>query len=123
VILARQLAGYLALPVVIIDPSYIVVYYNEPAERMLGRRFDEVGVILWADWSKTFAFTDHSGRPMAARDLPMGTALERRHPAHASFRLRGLDGVERHVEEVAIPLIGLEGQFLGALGLFAEIQP
>src|SRR5947209_6436706 len=39
VILARQLAGYLALPMVIVDPSHIVIFYNEPAERMLGRRF------------------------------------------------------------------------------------
>ena len=29
VILARQLAGYLALPVVIIDPGGTVIFYNE----------------------------------------------------------------------------------------------
>ncbi|HEX6509673.1 MAG TPA: hypothetical protein VF221_18745 [Chloroflexota bacterium] len=119
IILARQLADYLALPIIIIDPSHVVVYYNEPAEHMLGRRFDEERVVLWADWTKTFAFTDDAGRPIPASKLPMATALRGQRPAHGRFWLRGLDGETRHVDEIALPLIGSTGRFLGALAIFA----
>jgi len=37
-ILVRQLAGYLFVPVLVVDTSGTVVFYNEPAERILGGR-------------------------------------------------------------------------------------
>jgi PAS domain-containing protein len=122
VILARQLAGYLTLPIIIIAPSLTVLYYNEPAERMLGRRFDEGEAIPWSDWSKAFEFSDEAGVPVQAREMPLATALRDRRPAHRTFWMRGLDGVQRHMDETAIPLIGNAGRFLGAIGFFAEIE-
>jgi PAS domain-containing protein len=38
-ILMRQLASYLAMPIFIVDPVGNLVFYNEPAESILGRRF------------------------------------------------------------------------------------
>jgi len=34
-ILARQLSNYLALPVFLADPEGNLIFYNEPAERIL----------------------------------------------------------------------------------------
>ena len=45
VILARQLAEYLTLPIFIVDPNGDLLYYNEPAEEILGSRFGETGPI------------------------------------------------------------------------------
>ena len=42
-ILVRQLAGYLSVPVLVMDPAGTVVDDNEPAERILGMRFEETG--------------------------------------------------------------------------------
>jgi hypothetical protein len=42
-ILMRQLAGYLAMPIFIVDPAGTLVFSNEPAEPILGRRFEETG--------------------------------------------------------------------------------
>ena len=42
-ILMRQLASYLAVPIFLVDPEGNLLYYNEPAERLLGRRYDETG--------------------------------------------------------------------------------
>jgi len=122
VILARQLAGYLAIPIVIVEPSHLVVYYNEPAERMLGRRFDEGGPIPWAEWTKAFDFRDDAGEPIPATELPLATSLHHRRLAHRTFWIRGLDGIQRHMGETAIPLIGNAGRFLGAVAFFAEIE-
>ena len=42
-ILMRQLSGYLFVPVLIVDADGTVVFYNEPAEAILGRRFEATG--------------------------------------------------------------------------------
>ncbi len=44
-ILARQLASYLVMPIFVVDPAGTLVFYNEPAEPILGRRFDETGAM------------------------------------------------------------------------------
>jgi hypothetical protein len=44
IILTRQLAGYLSVPLFLVDPKGDLLFYNEPAEALLGRRFDETGL-------------------------------------------------------------------------------
>lgn len=122
VILARQLAGYLALPLIIMDASHIVVYYNEPAERILGRRFDEGGAVPWSSWTEVFEFTTESGQPMAAEDIPLAVAVRERQLAFARFWMRGRDGVRHHVIASGIPLIGNAGRFLGSIGIFDTVS-
>jgi hypothetical protein len=39
-ILMRQLASYLAMPILLFDPAGNLLFYNEPAEALVGRRFD-----------------------------------------------------------------------------------
>ena len=53
-ILLRQLASYLDMPIFVVDAEGRLVYYNEPAEPLLGVRFDEVGVMETADWLAAF---------------------------------------------------------------------
>jgi PAS domain-containing protein len=48
-ILVRQLASYLAMPIFVVDPQGTLVFYNEPAELLLGRRFEETGEMSIAD--------------------------------------------------------------------------
>jgi PAS domain-containing protein len=45
IILMRQLASYLAMPIMLFDPAGNLLFYNEPAEAILGRRFEEAGEI------------------------------------------------------------------------------
>lgn len=45
VILARHLASYLAMPIFLVDPEGTLVYYNDPAEKILGLRFAETGEV------------------------------------------------------------------------------
>jgi hypothetical protein len=103
------------------DPNHIVVYYNEPAECMLGRRFDEGGPIPWDDWTTAFTFTDEAGEPVPPSEMPLGCAARDRRLSHRTFWMRGVDGVQRHMDETAIPLIGMAGRFLGAVAIFQEM--
>ena len=121
VILARQLADYLAMPIFIVDPQGTLIFYNEPAERILGRRFDETGEMPVGEWSTLFEPTDEEDKPLAPDSLPLVIALTERRPAHRSFWIRGLDRVRRHIEVTAFPLIGLAERYLGAIAIFWEV--
>ena len=71
VILARQLADYLAMPIFIIDPQGTMIYYNEPAEEILGCRFNETGAMALDKWTTAFAPMDENGAPLAVAGHPM----------------------------------------------------
>lgn len=122
VILARQLVSYLALPVFIVDPQGTLLFYNEPAESVLGRRFEETGEMRISEWSTIFKPTDEHGRPIKPDSLPLAIALNERRPAHGRFWIRGLDGVLRHIEVTAVPIIGQAERYLGGIAIFWEVK-
>jgi PAS domain-containing protein len=122
VILTRQLAGYLAMPVFIVDPAGNLIFYNEPAEVILGRRFEETGEMPASEWSTIFKPTDAGGTPLTAESLPLMIALQQQRLAHVQFWIRGLDGVQRHIETAAFPLTGFGGRSLGAVAIFRGID-
>ena len=121
IILARQLAGYLSVPVFLVDPSGTLLFYNQPAEVLLGRRFDESGAMHADEWSSAVTAFDDEGLPVPPAERPLMVALQQHRPAYRRFFLRGFDGVRRHLEVVAIPIHGVQKEFLGAVALFWEI--
>jgi PAS domain-containing protein len=121
VILMRQLADCLAMPVFIVNGEGTLLFYNEPAERLLGQRFEETGELSTTEWSTAFVPTDHFGNPLPPEKLPLVIALRQRRPAHADFRIRGFDGVVRHIQVTAFPLAGRANRFLGAVAIFWEV--
>ncbi|HUP01082.1 MAG TPA: PAS domain-containing protein [Gemmatimonadota bacterium] len=120
IILARQLASYLAVPIFLVDPQGTLLFYNEPAESILGRRFEESGPMSLDEWATVFEPSDESGAPLPPAELPLVTALNQGRPAHKSFRIRGLDGGRRSIEVTSYPLVGQAGRQLGALAVFWE---
>ncbi len=122
IILIRQLAGYLSVPLLLVDPNGDLLFYNEPAEAMLGRRFEETGPMPAETWSTVFTPVDEQGQSIPPEDLPLMIALTTRRPAYKRFYIHGLNGVRRHIEAASIPIVGLQGEFLGATSLFWEIQ-
>jgi PAS domain-containing protein len=121
-ILARQLASYLVMPIFIVDPKGTLIYYNEPAEGILGRHFEETGEMPVEVWSTLFKPTDETGEPLAPEALPLVIALTQHRPAHRDFWIEGLDGVRRLIEVTAFPLNGQSERYLGALAIFWEIR-
>jgi PAS domain-containing protein len=120
VILTRQLASYLTLPIFIVDPDGTLLFYNEPAEAVLGRRFEETGEMPADEWAQIYTATDCDGRPLADDEIPLMIALRERRPVHQRLIIRGLDQVHREIEVTAFPIVGQAGRHLGAVALFWE---
>lgn len=121
-ILARQLASYLVMPIFIVDPPGNLIYYNEPAEVILGRRFEETGEMPVEVWSTLFKPMDEHGEPLAPESLPLVIALRDQRPAHREFWIEGLDGVRRKIHVTAFPLNGQAERNLGGLAIFWEVK-
>jgi PAS domain S-box-containing protein len=113
-ILARQLASRLAVPVMLVDEHGDTLYFNEPAEAILGLRFDELDTMSSEDRARFMSPRDAGGHRLTPRELPAAVALRERRPSHAIFEIAGIDGVRRPVEATGIPLEGAGGHMLGA---------
>jgi len=122
-ILTRQWASYLVVPVWVMGENGHLVYYNEPAEAVLGRRFDEAGEMPAEELATIFQTTSEDGSRLDSDSLPINIALLERRPAHRRLRIRGLDGEWRLVDASAFPIEGQGGRHLGAVAIFWEAEP
>lgn len=120
-ILMRQLANYLAVPIFLVGADENLLFYNEAAATLLGRPFDEAGRMPLKELSSIFQTTAEDGSPLPADSLPVVIALRQRRPAHLRFQYRALDGVWRRIEVTAFPLEGQAGRHLGAAAIFWEV--
>ena len=118
-ILIRHLAGRLAVPVFVVDRAGDLVFFNEPAEAVLGRRFEEIRSMPFDDWTTAFLPSEADER-LAVDDLPLVVALRRGVPAHRTFAIQGGDGARRTIEATAFPLLATGGQLVGAVAMFWE---
>jgi PAS domain-containing protein len=117
-ILLKQVAGYLATPVFLIDSDGTLLYYNEPAEGILGLRFEETGEMSMTEWGTMFQPTDMSGTPIAPEETPIAVALLEDRPVQAVLQVKGVDGIPHHLATTALPIDGERGTKLGAMAFF-----
>ena len=122
IILARQLAAHLSVPLFLVDPKGNLLFYNEPAEVILGKRFEATGEMPAEKWSAAFDPVDDQGKHIPPADLPLMITLTSQRPAHKRFQIRGLNGLIRNIEVTSFPIMGLRGSFLGAAALFWELE-
>ena len=122
VILARHLSEYLAMPIFIVNPDGDLIFYNEPAEVILGQSYSETGTMPAQEWSTVFHPIDSENKPIPPQELPLMIALTERRPAHKTLWIRGLDGTVREIEITAFPLIGQAERFLGGIAIFWEVK-
>jgi PAS domain-containing protein len=121
VILARHLAENLALPIFIVDPQGNLIFFNEPAEAVLGLRFGDTGLLPASEWSTMFEPVDKDGTPIVPQDLPLMIAMLHGHPAHRGFWIKDLNRKLRQIELTAFPLIGQSGHISAAVAIFWEV--
>ena len=116
-ILARNLMAGLSTPAFLVDEDAVVIFYNEAAGVLLGRRFEEAGRMRPEEWSTAFGPIDQVGEPIDLEQLPLTMALRRGRPSHHRFRIHSLDDAEREIEVSAIPIVTTEGT-RGAMAIF-----
>lgn len=116
-ILARNLMSALSTPAFLVDEGGVLVFYNEAAGILLGKRFEELGTVGPQEWGSMFGPFDESGDPIPYDDLPLVTAVRDGHPAHANFDIRSTDGHHHRVEASAFPILTAHGS-QGAIAIF-----
>lgn len=108
------------MPVWIMSEKGDLLFYNEEAEPIVGRRFNEAGEINAEDLAELFQTTDDDGQAIPSSRLPISVALLERRAVHMPVRIRGLDGVWRRIVVTAFPVEGKDSRHLGAVALFWE---
>ena len=117
-ILARSLISTLSTAAFIVDPDAVVVFYNEAAGAFLGISYEETGKVPLSEWRERMGPVDAEGNPVSQAELPIDIAHRERRPVHDSGRVRSAQGEEHRVEMLALPLIGPDDRYEGAVGVF-----
>jgi PAS domain-containing protein len=121
-ILARNLMSALSTPAFLVDEGGLLVFYNEAAGMLLGKRFEELGTVGPQEWGAMFGPFDESGEPIAYDELPLVVAVRNGRPAHATFDIRSTDGTSHTVEASAFPILTAHGT-RGAIAVFWPDSP
>src|SRR6187431_3318701 len=116
-ILARNLMSALSTPAFLVDEGGLLVFYNEAAGMLLGKRFEELGTVGPEEWGSIFGPFDEEGDPLPYDELPLVIAVRNGHPAHADFEIRSADGTRHTVEVSAFPILTAHGS-QGAIAVF-----
>ncbi len=120
IILNRQLADCLSIPVFITDTQGNLIFYNEPAEEILGKRYDETGEMSIEMWSTMFKPMDQAGNAMSPDELPLVKTIRNCKPYHKAFHIVSLKGKVEKIAVTSYPILGRSGKFLGAVAIFWE---
>ncbi|MDX6552756.1 MAG: hypothetical protein QOH74_1244 [Gaiellales bacterium] len=116
-ILARNLVSGITLATFLVDPDGMLVFFNDAAGELIGRRFEEVGRLRREEWSSEFGPFDEFGKLMPTDSLPLTVALREGLPAHDRFHISVAGGQLMEVDVSALPLATADG-FKGAIVVF-----
>jgi PAS domain-containing protein len=117
-ILSRQLAEVLGMPVFLTDTGGNLLFYNEPAEEILGRRYEDTGEMHVDEWGTVFKNKDDEGNPIPSEELPLVKTLQNRLPYHKTFWIESMRGQSERISVTSYPIIGRAETFLGAIAIF-----
>ena len=116
-ILARNLMSSLSTPAFLVDEGGLLVFFNEAAGILLGKRFEELGTVGPEEWGSMFGPFDAEGAPIPYDELPLVVAVRNGRPAHGNFEVRSTDGALHSVEVSAFPILTAHGS-QGAIAVF-----
>ncbi len=122
IILSRQLADCLSIPVFITDTNGNLIFYNMPAEEVLGNRFEETGEMPVEVWSVIFKPIDEFDKPIPPEESPLVKTLNDFLPYHKSFWIKSLQGQTEKIALTSYPIINRENKFLGAVAMFWKVK-
>ncbi|HKG09703.1 MAG TPA: hypothetical protein VKB07_03965 [Gaiellaceae bacterium] len=120
-ILAREFASNIATPLALIDATGRLLYFNEPAERIIGSTPAELGELTEDEWRARFSAERLDGTPAPIDEMASVIARRKRRPAHGRLVITTLDGLRRTLAVTAIPLLqGEREEPVGCVVLFWE---
>jgi PAS domain-containing protein len=120
-IIARNLLSSISTPAFLVGAGGVLLFFNEAAAAMLGRRFEEVGSMSAAEWTAEFGPFDQDGQPLPYDEIPATLAVRDNYPHHGKFLIGGAGGHRHEIEASAIPIIGPDGA-TGGIVLFWPVR-
>jgi PAS domain-containing protein len=115
-ILARNLLASISTPAFLVGHEGRLLFYNDAAAALLGRRFEESGTMPAKEWTAEFGPFDRNDRPIPYNEIPLVVAVREGRPAHGIFRIAAADHT-REIAASAIPIVGPTGA-TGAIVIF-----
>jgi PAS domain-containing protein len=112
---ARNLLTCVSTPAFLVDSAGDIVFFNEAAGTVLGRRFEETGSIGHEQWRRLIGPFDERGEPIPFEQLALNLALRRGQAGHLRHKIREAGGTLREIEVSAVPLVATGGGFRGAI--------
>lgn len=113
-ILARSLSENLAVPCFVVNDAGAIVWFNESAERLIGRMAPDTPELSPAELVEMLEVRDPDEKPADVKKLPYMVALREAAPATGSYRVSGSEGTE-WIDAAALPLLGPDAGVLGVL--------
>ena len=120
-ILARNLLSSISTPAFLVGDEGMLLFYNEAAGALVGRRFEETGTMTANEWTTAFGPFDADDQPIPYDEVPMTQALRSGSPSHDKFRIRVATGEHQDIAASAIPIIGTDGAS-GAIVIFWPLK-
>ena len=114
-ILLKQWASLIAVPVWITDADGRLIYYNEPTEEIIGLRYEDAGELSAEQLAEVFVISNIDGSPLASDERPLMNALTKQVSSHRRIRFLRADKQWREIAVTAIPIIGEGNRHLGAM--------
>jgi PAS domain-containing protein len=108
----------LSTPTLIADARGDLVYYNEAAETVVGKRFAETGEMPLDEWLAPFEPRTVESGPLPPKDRPARVAFDEQRASHLRYLVTSADGVEREIEVTAFPLFAHADEFVGIVAIF-----
>jgi PAS domain-containing protein len=116
-ILARNLLSSISTPAFLVSDHGTLLFFNEAAAAMLGRRFEETGTMPAHEWIAEFGPFGDDEEPIPYNLIPATIALRSNQPFHGNFRISAAGGERQDVASSAIPIVGAGGSS-GAIVFF-----
>ncbi len=107
----------------VVDPAGNLIFFNEPAEHVLGRSFAETGPLSPEEWGTMFSPVDENDESIPLDVLPLAKVMRDLEPGHMEFTITGLDDEKRKIAVTAFPLFARANEFVGAVAIFWEQKP
>src|SRR5436305_391452 len=116
-ILARNLLSSISTPAFLVGEEGALLFYNEAAGALVGRRFEDTGVMSANDWVREFGPFDADDNPMRYDQIPATVAVRENRPYHGNFRICAAGGHHQEIAASTIPIVGPGGSS-GAIVIF-----
>ncbi len=88
----------------------MIVFYNEAAGKLLGRRFEESGPMTAEEWGRPTARSTTTASRSRTSDLELPKRMTQGTAGHARFHIRSVRRQDHLIEASAMPIVATGGQ-------------